>query len=161
LKEISMKIVLAGAVAALALAGATLVATSPAAARVNFGVSINAGDVQFAYQDGYWDHAHRWHAWRDPEDWRWYREHYRDHYYDWRHDRDRDMGWRVGGPGISIGIGFGDAVFGYRDGYWDRWHRWHTWGDRHDWRRFRDAHPDRFHDWNHDRDRDMGWHDNH
>ena len=241
-----MKIVIAGAVAALALAGATLVAATPATARVNFGVSINVGDVQFAYRDGYWDRWHRWHAWRDPDDWRWYRErysdryfdwqhdrdpdmgwrvaggpvvvpgfsfavndvqyayqdgywdrwhrwhawnnraewiwwrnHYPDRYWDWRHDRDRDMGWRgrggvgvhVGVPGINIGIGmggpvgisvgFGDVAFAYRDGYWDRDHRWHAWRDRDDWHRFHDAHPDQFHDWNHDRDRDMGWHDNH
>ena len=98
-----MKIVLAGAIAALALAGATLTSTAPAQAFVHFGISINEGDVMFAYRDGYWDRDHRWHRWDDRDDWRWYREHHPDRYSDWRHDRDRDMGWRVGGGGAMMG----------------------------------------------------------
>src|SRR5215469_4220923 len=100
-----MKIALAGAVAALEMAGATLAMNSPAEAFLHFGVNVNVGDGQFAYRDGYCDRWHRWHPWADPDDWRWYRMHYATRYYDWQHDRDADMGWRVaamGGPGPMI-----------------------------------------------------------
>jgi len=160
-----MKIVLAGALAALALAGATVATTGPAEARVHFGVTIYANDVMFAYRDGYWDRWHRWHHWADPDDWRWYRMHYPARYSDWLHDRDRDMGWRMGGPGVSVAVGapwlsfrVTDIAYGYRDGWWDRWHRWHAWrsvGERNWWR---DHYHDRYWDWHHDRDPDMGWH---
>ena len=168
-----MKIVLAGAVAALALAGATVAVTAPAEARVTFGVSIDAGDVMFAYRDGYWDRRHRWHAWADADDWRWYQLHHREHYYDWAHDRDPDMGWRVaggpmmggpmmGGPGVVVGVpgfevGIGDIAFAYRDGYWDRFHRWHVWHNDAERMWWRDHHPRAYWDWRHDRDRGMGW----
>jgi hypothetical protein len=107
--EIRMKIVLAGAFAALTVAGATVVATLPAQAGLNFGVTIDAGNVMFAYRDGYWDRWHRWHPWADPADWRWYRAHYAARYFDWVHTRDPDMGWRVGvvggAPGIGVAVG--------------------------------------------------------
>jgi hypothetical protein len=158
-----MKRLLAGATVAFALMGAGWAATGPAEAAVHFGITINAGDVAFAYRDGYWDRFHRWHAWRDPDDWRWYQMHYREHYYDWAHDRDRDLGWRpVGGPGFVVGVpafevGVGDIAFAYRDGYWDRWHRWHAWRGEEQRVWWREHHPAMYWDWRHDRDRDMGW----
>lgn len=154
-----MKIVLAGALAALALAGATVATTEPAQARLNFGVTIYADNVRFAYRDGYWDRWHRWHPWADPDDWRWYRMHYPARYYDWRHDRDRDMGWRVAVVGPPAGISFrvDDVMYAYRDGWWDRWHRWHPWAAPGEWSWWRANHPDRYWDWVHTRDPDMGW----
>ena len=163
-----MKIVLAGALAALAVAGATLTATAPAQAGIHFGISINEGDVMFAYRDGYWDRYHRWHPWAGREDWRWYREHHPDRYSDWAHDRDRDMGWRagggamMGGPGVVVGVpGFsfavGDVAFAYRDGFWDRAHRWHPWRSDAERIWWRDHYHDRYWDWRHDRDPDLGW----
>ena len=170
-----MKIVLAGAVAALALAGTTLATTTPARAAVHFGISINEGDVMFAYRDGYWDRFHHWHPWGDRDDWRWWREHHHDRYYDWAHDRDADMGWHggvvvgapmggamMGGPGVVVGVpglsfAVGDVAFAYADGYWDRFHHWHAW--RNDAERiwWRDHYHDRYWEWHHDRDHDMGW----
>jgi hypothetical protein len=171
-----MKIILAGAIAALALAGATFTATEPAQAFVHFGISINEGDVMFAYRDGYWDRNHRWHAWAGRDDWRWYREHHPDHYSDWAHDRDRDMGWRMGGgammggpmmggPGVGVTVGIpglsfsvGDVAYAYADGYWDRFHVWHPWRSDAERIWWRDHYHDRYWDWRHDRDHDMGWH---
>ena len=154
-----MKNVLAGTLAALAVAGATVAAMEPAQARVTFGVSINAGDVKFAYRDGYWDRWHRWHHWADPDDWRWYRAHYAARYYDWHHDRDPDLGWRVAVAERPVGVGFRteEVMYAYRDGYWDRWHRWHPWATPAQWSWWRAHHPDRYWDWVHTRDADMGW----
>jgi hypothetical protein len=174
-----MKILLAGAVAALALVGATVATTESAQAFVHFGISLHEGDVRFAYRDGYWDRWHRWHAWEDRDDWRWWRAHHPDAYYDWRHDRDADMGWRdgggmmMGGPGVGVHIGgrgfgvtvgvpvfevgVGDIAYGYADGYWDRWHRWHVWHNDAERVYWRDHYHDRYWDWHHDRDHDMGW----
>ena len=147
-----------GTILALALASAVFVVSSPASARVSFGISINENDVMFAYQDGYWDRGHQWHPWGDPDDWHWYREHHRDRYFDWRHDRDPDMGWHG-----SVGISFNEAdvMFAYRDSYWDHSHQWHPWRNHDDWRLYRDHHHDQYFDWRHDRDPDMGWHDTH
>ncbi len=164
-----MRIVLAGAIAAIALAGSTLSATTPAQAQLSFGVNINEGDVMFAYRDGYWDRDHRWHRWARRDDWRWYREHHADRYSDWAHDRDADMGWReggprMGGPGVGIAVGIpglsfavGDVAYAYYDGYWDRWHRWHPWRGDAERIWWRNHYRDRYWDWHHDRDADMGW----
>jgi hypothetical protein len=161
-----MNRIFARAVVAIALGTAAQIAPAPASAGVHFGISINAGDVMFAYRDGYWDRGHRWHPWRDPDDWRWYRARYRDHYYDWRHDRDPDLGWRVGvygGPGfiappVRLSFSVSDVMFAYEDGYWDRGHRWHAWRDQNEARWWRDHYHDRYYDWRHDRDPDQGWH---
>ena len=81
------------ALAAIALAGAPLAATTqPASAEV--GISINPGGIAFGYSDGYWDRDHHWHNWRNRQDAQWYREHYHDHYYDHHHNRDHGDGWR-------------------------------------------------------------------
>lgn len=78
--------------AAIALAGAPVAASLPAAAEVS--ISVDPNGIAFGYNDGYWDRDHHWHAWRNRREAEWYRDHYRDHYFAWRHDRDRDQGWR-------------------------------------------------------------------
>lgn len=82
------------ALVALALAGASLTAGVPTAARADVRVSIDPGSIAFGYSDGYWDRDRRWHGWANRSDADWYREHYREHYYDRKHDGDRDQGWR-------------------------------------------------------------------
>ena len=67
-------------------------AALPAAAD-GFAFSFNAGNLAFAYRDGYWDHYHHWHAWRNAREAREFSVRYHDHYRDWRHTRDRGMGW--------------------------------------------------------------------
>jgi hypothetical protein len=54
------------------------------------GFSFRVGDIAFAYDDGYYDRAHRWHAWRHARERDWYRAHYTHSYRGWRHDRDHD-----------------------------------------------------------------------
>ena len=56
-------------------------------------VSVDFGNVAFAYADGYWDRDHHWHAWRDAREAAEFRREHRDHYYAWHHDRDHDHGW--------------------------------------------------------------------
>jgi len=92
-----MKTLLKGAIVAIALTGGLAAATGAADARAVIGLSFNAGNVAFAYQDGYWDRGHHWHNWRDRDDYRYYRSHYRHNFYNWRHDRDHDQGWRRDG----------------------------------------------------------------
>ena len=90
-----MRHILKGALVALALAGTSLIASAPAAAAVDF--SITMGNAAFGYSDGYWDRDHRWHRWRNRAETEYFRDHYSDHYYAVRHDRDRkdrDQGWR-------------------------------------------------------------------
>src|SRR5690348_284622 len=79
-----------------AVIGATsLAAAAPAMA--DWGFSFDAGNVAFAYRDGYWDRYHRWHRWDNPDQYRWYRAHYANNYYDWDHDRGwHDRGWHRG-----------------------------------------------------------------
>lgn len=86
------KLTLAAALAALLSTG-VLTAPAPAQAQI-FSFSFNAGDVAFAYRDGYWDHRHRWHAWRSAREAREFRRHYGHLYIDARHSRVRNMGWR-------------------------------------------------------------------
>ncbi|MGV8996180.1 MAG: hypothetical protein ACOH12_04460 [Parvibaculaceae bacterium] len=75
------------------MAGAILPIASIAHAG-NVGISLNLGNVAFAYQDGYWDHSHRWHQWRSKHEAREYRQKRGHHYHNWNHDRDKDHGWR-------------------------------------------------------------------
>ena len=81
----SLKILLAAGL----LCGAGMTAAAPAAAQPS-GFSFRLGDIGFAYDDGYYDRAHRWHAWRHERERNWYRANYRNHYRGYRHDRDRD-----------------------------------------------------------------------
>ena len=76
----------------LLLSGAAL-SLSQAASADSFRFRFDTGNVAFAYQDGYWDHNHRWHRWHNHREMIEYQRRYHDHYYDWRHDRDRDHGW--------------------------------------------------------------------
>ena len=71
------------------LCGAGAAATLPAAAQPS-GFSFRIGDVAVAYNDGYYDHGHHWHAWRHAREREWYRVNYRHGYHGWRHDRDHD-----------------------------------------------------------------------
>ncbi len=62
--------------------------------------------------------------------------------------------------GATISVGFGDAAFGYRDGYWDNGHRWHRWNNDRDYRNYRNHHAGSYSDWNHDRYGGDGWQGN-
>lgn len=86
------KLTHAAALAAILSTGAMTAAT-PAHAQA-FSFSFNTGDVAIAYRDGYWDRAHRWHAWRIPGEARAYREAYRHRYYPYPRHAYRNMGWR-------------------------------------------------------------------
>ena len=90
-----MKHIMKGALLAFALAGAPVIASTPAAAAADFTVSL--GNAAFGYSDGYWDRDHHWHAWHNKAELRYYRTHNAEHYVATRHDRDRkdqDKGWR-------------------------------------------------------------------
>ena len=88
-----MKKLLMGAVAIAAVAGLTVSAPQPAAARDTFSFSFNTGDVAFAYSDGYWDNNRNWHRWRNAREAREYRRSYGHNWHNWRHNRERNMGW--------------------------------------------------------------------
>ncbi len=81
----SMKMLLAAGL----LCGAGFTAAPPAVAQP-VGFSFRIGDVAIAYDDGYYDRRHRWHAWGHARERDWYRAHYRARYHGYRHDRDRD-----------------------------------------------------------------------
>jgi hypothetical protein len=90
-----MKHIVKGALIALALAGSSVMASAPAGAAVDFSIAL--GNAAFGYSDGYWDRDHHWHAWRNREESRYFRDHYGEHYVAVRHDKDRkdhDKGWR-------------------------------------------------------------------
>jgi len=102
-----MRMLLKGAVIALALAGTALATASPAnAAGIMIGTSdhgrhhastavmFDFGNVAFAYNDGYWDNDHHWHRWRNSREHRDYRDQHRDHYRNGRHYRYRGHGWQ-------------------------------------------------------------------
>ncbi len=83
--NISLKILLAAGL----LSGAAMTASLPASAQPS-GFSFRVGDVGIAYNDGYYDRGHRWHAWRQQREREWYRANYRQQYRGYRHDRDHD-----------------------------------------------------------------------
>jgi hypothetical protein len=87
-----MKTLIKGAVAALALAGASLAGAGSANAQNGVSFYVGPGGVHVAYSNGYYfDRYHHRHFYRYPTDWRayhhpmgWYRTHsgwYRDN--DW------------------------------------------------------------------------------
>ena len=76
------------------IASVPLVGVAPAQARTHAAVVFDAGNIAFAYNDGYWDRAHHWHRWANREERYRYRAAYRDHYYDWSHRRVPGYGWR-------------------------------------------------------------------
>ncbi len=105
-----MRMILKGAVAALALAGTMLATTGTATAdnynynynhhyrhhhgyHDNTALSLVFGNVAYGYNDGYWDNNHSWHRWSNDSEYRNYRQH-GSNYHDWHHDRDRDNGWQ-------------------------------------------------------------------
>ncbi len=59
--------IISGTIVVLGLAGASFAAAGTASA-ADVGVSLNLGDVAFGYQDGYWDHSHQWHNWRNQDE---------------------------------------------------------------------------------------------
>jgi hypothetical protein len=81
------------ALLALAIGGSSLSAGIPAQAGVDINIGP-AGGIAFGYNDGYWDRAHTWHAWKNDDEARAYRESNKEHYYEYKHDRDPDGGWR-------------------------------------------------------------------
>lgn len=74
--------------AASAICTAGLVGTVPASAQSGF--SFRAGDIAFAFQDGYYDRRNQWRAWRNAKERDWYRANYRNTYRAYRRDQDRD-----------------------------------------------------------------------
>ena len=81
-----------GILTAGALTIASLAATAPAEAKtVSF--SIQLGNVQIGYVDGYYDSNRRWHSWRSDAERNWWRQNRRNQYFAMRHDRDTDR-WR-------------------------------------------------------------------
>jgi hypothetical protein len=71
------------------LCGAMAAGSVPAMAQPS-GFSFRIGDIGIAYDDGYYDRGHRWHAWRHQRERDWYRANYRQSYRGYRHDRDGD-----------------------------------------------------------------------
>jgi len=71
------------------------------------------------------------------------------------------IGLHVGGVGIGIGVGdhYGNVAYGYQDGYWDHGHNWHRWQNDDEMNHYRAMQGNHYNDWHHDRDHDMGWHD--
>ena len=61
----------------------------------------------------------------------------------------------------SVRFDVGNVAIGYSDGYWDRGHQWHDWKQMQDRDAYRAARNAEYHEWNHDRDKDMGWHEPH
>ena len=84
-----MKTSLTIILAAGLLCGAGFAGTAPAMAQP-LSFSFRIGDVAMAYDDGYYDRSHRWHAWRGTREREWYRVNYRNNYRSMRHDRDHD-----------------------------------------------------------------------
>ena len=76
---------------AVAVMGTSWAALSPAQADIH--LSFNPDHVAFAYSDGYWDRDHHWHAWRNRDEAKWYREHHQEHYVAQKHSHDHDKGW--------------------------------------------------------------------
>ncbi len=84
-----MKTSLKTMLAATILCGAGVASIMPAAAQPR-GFSFRIGDVAMAYNDGYYDQNHGWHAWRHARERNWYQAHYRTQFRAMRHDRDHD-----------------------------------------------------------------------
>ena len=70
----------------LAISGTAAMTAAPASAQV--GVAFRVGDVAMAYQDGYWDNHHVWHAWARELDRKSFQTIHPEHYHDYNHDRD-------------------------------------------------------------------------
>ena len=87
-RNLSAAIIAAGLVGAMfSTAGLASAAGSSAS------VTFNLGDIAFGYNDGYWDHAHQWHAWKNHDDMQSYKSAQNTQFHDWKHSRDPDQGW--------------------------------------------------------------------
>ena len=62
---------------------------------------------------------------------------------------------------VSVTFDSGGVAYGYNDGFWDRQHAWHPWPTANAQREWRERNREHYYDWRHDRDRDMGWHEDH
>ncbi len=62
---------------------------------------------------------------------------------------------------FSFSFDPGGVAYAYNDGWWDHDHHWHRWHNARESREFRERYADHYHAWRHDRDRDMGWHEEH
>ncbi len=88
-----MNKVFKSAMVVLGLTGAAFAASGSVGASAA-GVSIDFGNVAFAYSDGYWDNDHHWHHWHNAREAHAYRAAHRSDYHAWKHDRDHDQGWK-------------------------------------------------------------------
>jgi hypothetical protein len=138
--------------------------------RIDFAVSLD--DIEFAYEDGYYDNGRRWHGWRSEDERRWYQQNRgptyfrmgryddRDNYRrDWRNGRRTD--WRSGGD-VDFGIVLGNVVFAYSDGYYDNGRRWHRWRSDDERRWYQQNRRQSYYHMSRYRDRDRnrrGWRD--
>ena len=98
----------------------SLATTAPTVAREALSFSFDAGNVAFAYTDGYWDRRHNFHKWRDAREAREYRARYSHNYKNSRHTREKNNGWRgdQDHDGVPNGIDRdrdGDGTPNYRD----------------------------------------------
>jgi hypothetical protein len=114
-------------------------------------ISFNVNDVAFGYQDGYWDHGHRWHQWRNDQEMRYYRNAPGNQYNDYRHDRDSNQGWQ------EISFNVNDVAYAYQDGYWDQRRRWHQWRSEQERHYYRTVRGNQYSDYRHDRGGNAGW----
>lgn len=117
--KLTLAIAVVGTLACASLSP-TFSVIAPAAAAGSFSFSFNAGDVAFAYSDGYWDRSHKWHAWRNAREAREYRARYSHNYNHMRHSKARNKGWRgdQDRDGIPNGVDRdrdGDGTPNYRD----------------------------------------------
>ena len=62
---------------------------------------------------------------------------------------------------VSVTFDSGSVAYGYNDGYWDRTHAWHPWPNPASQREWRERNASHYYNWKHDRDHDMGWHEDH
>ena len=67
----------------LAMVSSTLIVPEAALSEVY----VRTTDVVFAYRDGYYDAAHRWHPWLNRAELIAYRRDHRRNFCDWDHDR--------------------------------------------------------------------------
>ena len=160
-----MKKLMLGLMATSALCALGVAATAlPAAARATVDFSVSLGDVQFGYDDGYYDNDRRWHDWRNDDERDRYRQSHNDSYYQMSHSDDRDTyrrdwregrrnDWRNGGEG-DFSVSLGNVVFGYNDGYYDNSRRWHQWRNRNERDWYRQNHSQNYYEMRRYRDRD-------
>lgn len=90
-----MRKLIISSIAIIGLAAVPLLTTGSAHAdsRGSAAISLNFGNVAFAYSDGYWDNNHRWHRWSNVNEQRRYQKHHHRSYNNHRHDQDHDHSW--------------------------------------------------------------------